>query len=244
MALGSDTVRAMRPVRRAHRWTGVGLVAACLAVETFAQASWKPAKFREGTRPVTPVQAVAGGEVFVEATVTKAGRVGGLATLRTSPPFTQYVLDAVRDWQFQPAEEMTPKVPGDPGSIVSAPVESKVVIACVFRPPTLNSPTLGEPPKNVQPASDDVAIPLSTVTPLYPPLAVVDATVLVEVRVGVNGRVVSATTVRSAAGFDESALAAARQWTFRPARIHGRLEETLAYIVFGFRQPVTSPSRR
>jgi TonB family protein len=221
-----------------------GLVVACVTAGVFAQASWKPAKFRDGTRPVTPVQAVAGGEVFVEATVTAAGRVGDLTPLRTTPPFTQYVLDAVRGWQFQPAEQMIPKVPGDPSSIVAEPVESKVLVACVFRPPTLNSPTVGEPPKDVQPGTDAVAVPLSTVTPLYPPLAIADGTVLVQVTVGVNGRVVNATTVRSAPGFDESALTAARQWTFRPARIRGRLEESFAYIVFGFRQPVTSPSRR
>jgi TonB family protein len=63
--------------------------------------------------------------------------------------------------------------------------------------------------------------------------------VVVQVAVGVNGQVVNAATVRSAAGFDELALAAARQWTFRPARIHGRLEQTFAYLVFAFRRPVT-----
>jgi protein TonB len=65
-----------------------------------------------------------------------------------------------------------------------------------------------------------------------------DGTVLVQVTVDVNGRVVSATIMRSAAGFDESAITAARQWTFRPALIHGRPEETFAYILFSFRQPV------
>jgi TonB family protein len=182
---------------------------------------------------------VAGGEVFVEATVTNTGRVGALTTLRTTPPFTQSVLDTVRGWQFQPAEQMIPKVPGDSRSRLTEAVESKVVIACVFRPPTLNSPTIGQPPKDVQPATDDVAVPLSTVTPPYPPLALSGGTVMVQVTVDVNGHVASATTVRSAPGFDESALTAARQWTFRPARIHGRLEETFAYIVFAFRQPVT-----
>jgi TonB family protein len=134
---------------------------------------------------------------------------------------------------------MVPKVPDDPRSIVSEPVASKVLIACVFRPPSLNSPTLGEPPKDVRPASDDVAGPLNTVTPAYPPMASADGVVVVQVIVGVSGRVVTAATVSSAPGFDEAALAAARQWMFRPARIHGRLEETFAYLVFAFRRPVT-----
>ena len=114
-------------------------------------------------------------------------------------------------------------------SIVTGAVESKVMIACVFRPPTLNTPTLAYHRQISNPGTDDVAVPLTTVTPPYPPLALSSGTVIVEVTVGINGRVVSATTVRSGPGFDEAALAAARQWTFRPARIHGRLEEAFAY---------------
>jgi len=215
------------------------LAVACLTGGVVAQPSWKPAKLREATLPLTPVQAVSAGEVFVEVTVTDAGLVGDLTTLRTTPPFTQSVLDALRGWRFQPAEEAVPRVPGDPRSILTRPVQSKVVIASVFQAPTLNTPTVGDPPKTVQSAAEDVAAPLSTVTPPYPPLALFDGTVLVQVTVDVNGKVANAMTIRSAAAFDQSALAAARQWTFRPARIHGRPEETFAYIVFAFRQPVT-----
>lgn len=213
----------------------------CLGITLFAQTQWKPAQLRDGMLPVTPVDAVAGGEVFVQTTVTRTGRVGDVIALRTSPPFTQYVVNAIRGWLFQPAEQTGPKIPGDLRSIVTEAVESKVFVACVFRPPTLNTPTLGESPKDVGIATDDVVFPLSTVTPLYPPQARVDGTVLVRVTVGVNGSVLSAATLRSVAGLDESALSAARRWTFRPARIQGRLEETFAYIVFVFRQPVTSP---
>jgi TonB family protein len=69
-------------------------------------------------------------------------------------------------------------------------------------------------------------------------MALADAVEVVQVTVGVTGQVLTATTVKSVAGFDEAALATARQWTFRPARIHGRLEESYAYLVFGFRRPV------
>jgi TonB family protein len=223
---------------RVMRLTAV-LVAACLTGGVVAQPSWKAAKLRDAMLPMTPVQAVSAGDVFVEVTVTEAGLVGDLTTLRTTPPFTQSVLDALRGWRFQPAEEAIPRVPADPRSIVIRPVQSKVFVACVFRAPTLNAPTVGDPPNTVKSAAEDVAAPLSTVTPLHPPLALFDGTVLVQVTVDVNGKVVDATTVRSVAAFDQSALAAARQWTFRPARIHGRPEETFAYIVFTFRQPVT-----
>jgi TonB family protein len=219
-------------------WVGLG--AALLAIPQPAELPpWKAAQFRGGVLPLTPVQAVAGGEVFVEATVNNNGAVGDVTTLRTSEPFGQYVLNAVRGWQFQPAEETVFTRPGDPRSIVTRAVESHVLVACIFRPPTLNTPTLGGPPKDVQRGTEDVAVPFSTVTPLYPPLALGDATVFVQVTVDITGSVVGATTLRSVPGFDESALTAARRWIFRPARIHGRLEETLAYLVFAFRQPVT-----
>ena len=216
------------------------ILAACLTVGVVAQPSWKPPKLLDGPLPSTPVLAVSAGEVFIEVTLTDAGLISDLTTLRTTPPFTQSVLDALRDWRFQPAEEAIPTVPGNPRSVVMRPVKSKVMVACVFRAPTLNTPTVGVPPKTVNSAAEDVAAPLSTVPPLYPPRSLFDGTVLVQVTVGVDGRVVNATILRSAAGFDESALTAARQWTFRPARIHGRPEETFAYIVFAFRQPVTS----
>ena len=133
-----------------------GSVVACLTIGVFAQTGWKPAVFRDGMPPVIAFQAVGGGEVFVEATVTDAGRVGSLTTLRATPPFTQDVLDAVRTWRFQPAEQALPNPAGDPRSIVTGTVESKVMIACVFRPPTLNTPTLGVPPTDIQPGTDDV----------------------------------------------------------------------------------------
>jgi TonB family protein len=214
----------------------------CLGMPVIAQTQWKPAIFRSGMLPPTPVEAVAGGEVFVQATVTRPGRVGEVVLLRITSPFTQPAVAAIRGWLFQPAEETRPKTLADPRSIVTEAVESKVFVGCVFRPPTLNTPTVGEPPKNVGIATDDVVFPLSTVTPLYPPLAHVDGTVLVRVTVSENGSVLSAATLRSVAGLDEAALNAARRWTFRPARIHGRFQETFAYLVFAFRQPVTSPS--
>jgi TonB family protein len=219
-------------------WAGFG--AALLAVSQPAELpAWKAAQFRGGVLPLTPVQAVAGGEVFVEITVNSTGSVGDITTLRTSEPFTQYVLTAVRGWQFQPAEETVLTRPGDSRSIVTRPAASHILVACVFRPPTLNTPTLGVPPKDVQRGTEEVAVPFSTVTPLYPPLAQGDGTVFIQAIVDITGSVVSATTVRSSPAFDESALTAARRWIFRPARIHGRLEETPVYLVFAFRQPVT-----
>jgi TonB family protein len=114
-----------------------------------------------------------------------------------------------------------------------------VFVAAVFRAPTLTAPTLGEIPKDVSTPSDSTPFPIATVTPPYPPTALVDGVVLTEVHVGLDGRVGDVRVTRSAPPFDEAASQAARGWVFRPARVRGRLVPTLAYIAFAFRQPVT-----
>jgi TonB family protein len=116
-------------------------------------------------------------------------------------------------------------------------------VAGIFRPPTLNAPTLGERPRDVAAPSNETPFPLMTATPRYPPLARDDGIVLVEARVDTGGGVADAKVIRSARPFDEPALDPARQWTFRPARLRGTSVATLAYIAFAFRQPVTVTPR-
>jgi TonB family protein len=199
-----------------------------------------PARYLSGPLPPIPIEAVGGGEVFLELTVSASGRVTAVKPLRATPPFTRVLSDAVSQWQFRPAEELIVPVRGEPPPpSLTKPVESKALVAGEFRPPSLNVPTLGTPPRDVASESDAAPFPMSTVMPPYPPLARDTGVVLVEVRVGKTGQVVDATVVRSAPPFDSPALDAARQWTFRPARVHGVSIETFAYIVFGFRQPVT-----
>jgi TonB family protein len=119
------------------------------------------------------------------------------------------------------------------------PVESRVLVAGWFRPPTLYSVAMpGEPPKEVAEPSDDIAYPTSTVTPSYPPNGRGDQVALVEVEVGKDGSVVEARIIRSIAGFDFVALDAARQWKFRPAQWEGKAVPSFSYVVFGFREPV------
>jgi TonB family protein len=120
------------------------------------------------------------------------------------------------------------------------PMESRVLIAGWFRPPTLYSGAMpGEPPKEVAEPSNDIAYPTLTVTPGYPPDGRGDQVALVEVEVGEDGSVVEARIIRSVGGFDSVALDAARQWKFRPAQWEGKAVPSLSYVVFGFREPVT-----
>jgi TonB family protein len=215
-------------------------LAAYSAIAALAQAWFVPAHYREGALPQIPVRALGGGEVFLELTISSTGGVSAVRTLRATPPFTETLSQAVRGWRFVPAEEeMEPEAarPGEPA--LRRVVDSRVLIAGLFRPPTLNTPSFGEPPADVASASDETPFPLATVMPAYPPLARDSGTVLVEVHVDPRGDVVDAVAIRSAPPFDAPAIDAARGWKFRPARLHGRSVDTLAYIVFAFRQPVT-----
>ena len=217
------------------------IVACTLGVVLSAQEAWSPARYRAGTVPALPVMALGGGQVFLELAISREGRVTAVTPLRTTPAFTDRVVDAVRDWQFRPAEDIVAQEPGradEPPSRL--PLASKVLVAAVFRPPALNTPTLGEAPKDVAPASDETAFPLTTTMPPFPPSALSGGVVLLEARIDRNGAVADVTVIHSAPSFDDAAQRAARQWRFRPGRVRGTPVSTVVYILFGFAIPVTS----
>ena len=198
------------------------VLAAALAVAAVAYA---PARFRSGSVPGIPFDAVGGGEVFVELDVGQDGRVVGTTPIRTTAPFTEYVLDAVQDWQFTPAKD-------------GAAVSSSVMVAAVFRPPVLNGPTLGTPPSDVGKASRSVPAPTNTPMPPFPANAHASGAVLLEVLVAATGAVENARVVRSAPPFDDAAQKTVRLWKFAPAQRGGVTVPSVAYVIFTFRPPV------
>lgn len=212
---------------------------------------YRAARLRTGAVPAVPVQAVGAGQVYLDLAVTSGGAVSAVRTLRVTPPFTEPLAAAVAAWRFRPAEEEEP-VQKPESAVASAaagqgaapkvrhPVASRVLVAGWFRPPTLNTPALGTPPQDVAEGSEEAPFPMSTDMPAYPPLARDSGAVLVEVHVDRAGRVDRAAIVRSGGVFDVPALEAARRWTFRPARVKGALVGAYVYLVFGFRQPVTT----
>jgi TonB family protein len=208
------------------------LIIGC-ALAAFAAADpLTPARYRSGALPAIPVQALGGGQVFAELGVTDAGTVDAVRLLRTTPPFTDPLVDAVRGWQFDAAEERT--------AGRRRFVGSTVLVAGVFRPAVLmNGPVAGEPPRDVGVASPETPFPIAPIVPAFPPAALASGVVLIEVQIDASGAVTGARVVRSTPPFDGPALDAARQWTFRPARRQGQPAATFAYIFFGFRQPVT-----
>jgi protein TonB len=172
--------------------------------------------------PPSP-RTVGGGEVVLEAEVDSGGKVAGVKVLRDTPPFTAALSDAVAGWSFESG------------------AAGYVLVAGLFAPPTLYGPAPGQPPRDVASPSEEVPYPSTRAPAPYPPGAVGSGSVLVEVEVDAAGTVASAKVVRSAPGFDESALRAARAWRFRPARREGKPTASFVYLVFGFRAPVVPP---
>jgi TonB family protein len=213
------------------------VAAVLLATPLYAQQPYQPARYAAGSRPVLPALVVGGGQAFVELSVGPDGAVQKVMPLRSTPPFTQGLIDAVTAWRFSPAVEDTLGPDGKPQG--PKKVASRILVASQFRAPTLLTPTLGEKTVNVGSASPEVAYPSATNEPPYPPQAMAGGVVLVEVSVDGAGAVKDARVIGSAPPFDQAALDAARRWRFRPARVNGHATAAYAYLVFGFPQPVT-----
>jgi hypothetical protein len=208
-------------------------VALCAVVSTQPAATFSPPRILSAAVPDLPApNVVGGGEVLIEATIDRNGGLARLVLLRSTPPYTDLVLSALSRWRFQPARASNGK---DPEVAVEAPI----LIAAVYRPPTLfNSPTAGEPPKDLSAASGEVAFPAAMVPPVYPPNAAFPAVVLFEVVLDENGRIGEMLPVASDPGFEGAARDALMQWTFRPGLVRGRPGPATAYVIFGFRPPV------
>lgn len=201
---------------------------------------FRPPQYQSGSVPPIPIQAVSGGQVLVEVTVTAQGAVEDVRPLRETPPFTVDVVRTVRGWLFSPATQLLRAEPGEAPVNSPQAVRSKVLIAAWFRPPTINTPTLGAVPRDVAAPSEEIPFPITTETPIFPITAAFDGAVLLECRISTAGHVSNVRVLRSGAVFDSPALDAVRKWTFRPAHIRGVASEAFVYVAFGFRQPVST----
>jgi TonB family protein len=197
------------------------------------------AVFQSGTIPTLSVMSVevGGGEVLLEVSVDRTGAVTAMKPLRETATFTERMTSAVKTWRFTPAEADIPVSRRKPGGPTTEAVDTKVLVAGVFRRPSVIGVTFGEPIKDVAAASNDIPFPTSVVTPPYPPGTMSPGVVLVEVRVDLSGNVTDAKIRVPSAGFDSAALSTARQWKFRAAKPGGATAASVAYIVFGFPVP-------
>jgi outer membrane biosynthesis protein TonB len=199
-----------------------------------------PASYQGGTTPAFPVLAVSGGEVMVELSVDRTGRVTDVAVLRDTPGFTPLVQSAVRGWRFQPAEDAVAPAPGAPlDARTRRAIDSRVLVIGLFRPPALFQGTLGQPP--VDTGAPSAAVPAPTpfpAMPALPPQTLFDGVVLTEVHVTSDGSVGSTRFLQPAPGLDGPTLDVIRGLRFRPARVLDTPSEAFVYVITAFRQPI------
>jgi TonB family protein len=183
-------------------------------VPAAAQPGSAPVRFVSGTLPAAQPLAVSGGEVVLDVLVADDGRVDSIRTLRTTPPFTDAVIAAVRGWQFTPMAGRRAN-------------NRPVLVAAMFTPPA---------PRDVATPADGTPVVTAAAPALYPPRAVGTGTVLVEVTIAGAGAPADARVVVSSPAFDAGAVAAAKSWSFADAS--GGAIAARAYLLFVFQQPV------
>lgn len=205
------------------------LMGASLFAQTGDASDFKPARRLAGSTPSSPSPNTIGWiEESLELAVDATGRVRVAAAAQAAQG-PSLVSRAVADWRFQPATEF------------GAAVASRVLVAAIFRAPELfDYPTSRKVPVDLAERSSEVPFPTVTIRPRYPPLALADAVAVVEVLVDRDGRVSEARLVSRAPGFESAALTAAREWSFQPAQRNGRPVAAYAYLVFGFRRPLST----
>lgn len=222
------------------RLAAVTVASFALAVVVSAQGLQKPRFVPPRLKtaelpPLPPLHAPTvsgGGEVLIEALVDRRGTVLRPAIVRATPPYTQFVLDAIARWQFEPARDIDYKG-------LESVVDMPITVTAMYRAPVLmNAPTIGEPPREWGKPSGEAAHPTATAMPNYPPQARDGGVVLFELSLNEAGVVTEARGIGLAAGFESASREALASWRFRGGSYRARPVPTTAYVLFGFRPPV------
>jgi protein TonB len=105
-------------------------------------------------------------------------------------------------------------------------------------------PSAPPPPTRVVRVGGAIVVPklLKKIPPEYPLLATsarIQGIVIIEAQVDVNGRVKTATVLRGVTLLDEAALAAVRQWVYKPLLLNGQPTEFIltVTVVFNLMSP-------
>jgi hypothetical protein len=208
-------------------------MAAVLSAQALQNPRFVPPRLTIAELPPLPAPTVVGGgEVLIEALVDRRGAVLRPVIVRGTPPYTQFVLDVVARWRFEPAHDIDYKG-------LDTTVAMPVTIFAIYRPPALmNNPTIGEPSKDWGKLSDEAAYPTATAMPSYPLQARDGSIVLMEVSLNEAGSVTDTRGFGSAGGFEGVSRQALASWRFKAGSYRAKRVPSTAYVVFGFRAPV------
>jgi TonB family protein len=124
------------------------------------------------------------------------------------------------------------------------PVAGRVLLVAVFRPPSLYAgPAPGAVPQRRGTPSADLPRPDSLAMPAYPPTAVGDGLVLVEIEMNGRGAHRAHRVLTPPSGFDRAALDAVNGWGFSPPAGPATADLRFVYAILGFRAPVAPAAR-
>jgi len=109
--------------------SGMPLALPALIPQTEAaiQADLQPAEVTRAAFPKYPYDTFVAGSVTLEVSLDEKGEAEKVRVLRDLPPLTEETTAVVGDWRFMPA------------TFNGRPIQSKIVLAFVFRPPIVNN---------------------------------------------------------------------------------------------------------
>jgi TonB family protein len=213
------------------------LIVATLAAAGVASAQVPTApRLRDGRVAGDIPPAYGGGEVVLELTIDSQGAVAEVVRVRMTPPYLDFVVKSVSQWRFTPATAVID------GRVTA--IAAPALVVAVFRPPLVYAgPAPGPPAQTLGALSRRVPSIASLSLPPYPPTAVGDGVVVVEIEMR-HGEPQNYRIVGPASGFDSAALQAVRTWRFAPPRDSDLPDTLFAYALLGFRAPLTLPAER
>jgi protein TonB len=164
----------------------------------------------------------------------RGGRSGSPAPV--GPPgeaFTKALLDAVRQWQYDPPADGP--IAFDVTFVFTAGAEPRMAVHGAYPIPAALAGIPPSPPPPPPPpgwgvgavrVGGNVKAPEKTrhVAPVYPPIAqsaAVQGVVILETIIGGDGKVQNARVLRSIPLLDQAAIDAVRQWEFTPTMLNG-----------------------
>jgi len=210
---------------------GAGLVifllASC-AIQSLAQAPFKPAEVISAGDIPYPIQSIADGVVVLDVSLDEKGAITGSTVVRDIPSLTSEATSSVQSWKFSPA------------SMRGKPEQSLIRVAVVFRPRAYFAagpaftPILSEGESN---RVGQTYIPPGIVSvsyPQYPINAAAPGTVVVQVTVGGSSAIQRVKVVRDLPPFTKFALSAVNKWRFQTATLDGKPMTSSLAIAFVF----------
>jgi TonB family protein len=217
----------------------------------------QPPTKTKNVSPVYPPDALAArvaGVVIIEAVIGEDGKVRAARVRRSIPLLDPAALEAVRQWEFTPTLLNGAPVPVVMTATVNfVPKEASGVaggvvggVAGAFDAPPPPPPP-PPPPAGDKTFGDPMAIRVGGgiapprkvvhVDPVYPAEAKdarAQGVVILEVLIGVDGKVEQTKVLRSIPLFDQAAVDAVRQWEFTPTLLNGEPKKVIMTVTVNF----------